>query len=171
MVRESHINTAAWLLGYAVTWLRNFFSTFFQPFFNSRNRNQRNLVTVTVTQTHGERVTHLHSGLVTWLRGYVVTQLFLNFFPTFFSTLVTVTSLTWLRFGLVWSLTGYCNREWTFSFLLKIKIGTCSPREGCEKKSYVHNQETNNNMDKIVVKKWKISWKKLTTIKERCKKG
>ena len=55
---------------------------------------------VTVTQTHGERVTHLHSGLVTWLRGYVVTQLFLNFFPTFFSTLVTVTSLTWLRLRL-----------------------------------------------------------------------
>ena len=68
--------------------------------FNSRNRNQRNLVTVTVTQIHGERVTHLHSGLVTWLRGYVVTQLILNFFPTFFSTLVTVTSLTWLRLRL-----------------------------------------------------------------------
>ena len=29
-----------------------------------------NLVTVTVTETHGERVSLLHSNLVTWLRGY-----------------------------------------------------------------------------------------------------
>merc|ERR1711951_188668 len=87
MVRESHIQTVAWLRGYAVTWLRNFFINFF----NSRSRNQRNLVTVTVTQTHGERVTHLHSSLVTWLRGYVVTQIFQTTFLSNFSTHVTVT--------------------------------------------------------------------------------
>ena len=78
-----------------VTWLRNFFSTFFQPFFNSRNRNQRNLVTVTVTQTHGERVSHLHSSLITWLRGYTIfvkQNVKKNLTVT-----VTVTSVTWLR--------------------------------------------------------------------------
>ena len=85
MVRGFHIYTVAWLRGYAVTWLHKFFQTKFKNFSNrNRNRNQRNLVTVTVTQTHGERVTDLHSGLVTWLRGYVVTQLFVNFFQFFF---------------------------------------------------------------------------------------
>ena len=70
-------------------------------FFNrNRNRNQRNLVTVTVTQTHGERVSHLHSSLVTWLRGYVVTQIFQTTFLSNFSTHVTVTSVTWLRLRL-----------------------------------------------------------------------
>ena len=80
----------------------NFFKQNLNFFFNrNRNRNQRNLVTVTVTQTHGERVAQLQSSLVTWLRGYVVTQLFVNFFPTFFSTVtVTVTSVTWLRLRL-----------------------------------------------------------------------
>ena len=38
-------------------------------------------------------------------------------------------------------------------------------------KSYIHNQVTNNNMDKIVVKKWKNKLKKgWQKIKERCKK-
>ena len=88
MVSESHIYTVVWLRGYAVAQI---FSNKILNFFN-RNRNQRNLVTVTVTQTHGERVAQLQSSLVTWLRGYVVTQLrgyaiffqlFLNFFSTF----------------------------------------------------------------------------------------
>ena len=94
-VTHLHSGLVTWLRGYVVTQL---FVNFFPTFFFNRNRNQRNLVTVTVTQTHGERVTHLHSGLVTWLRGYVVTQLFVNFFPTFFfnrnrnqRNLVTVT--------------------------------------------------------------------------------
>ena len=78
MVREFHIYTVTWLRGYVVTWLRKFCQKNLNPFFNLRNRNQRNLVTVTVTQTHGERVSHLHSSLVTWLRGYVVTQIFSN---------------------------------------------------------------------------------------------
>ena len=83
-------NTAgAWLRGYGYD---NLFTC---------NRNQRNLVTVTVTQTHGERVSHLHSSLVTWLRGYMVTQIFSNQILTFFLTVtVTVTSVTWLRLRL-----------------------------------------------------------------------
>ena len=83
MVRELHIYTIAWLHGYVVTQhFSNFFSNFLYNLHN-RNRNQRNLVTV--TQTHGERVAQLQSSLVTWLRGYVVTQLFFNFFFNFFS--------------------------------------------------------------------------------------
>ena len=72
----------------------NFFKQNVITFFNrNRYRNQRNLVMVTVTQTHGERVTHLHSSLVTRLRGYAT-------FLSIFSTHVTVTSVTWLRLRL-----------------------------------------------------------------------
>ena len=141
----------------------NFFSNFFILFFHFFSTH------VTVTSVtwlrlprHMVRKSLIYT--VAWVRGYA-TFLSINM------RLVIAQIRTTIVGVLVWSSTGYCNREWTFSFLLKIKIGTCSPREGCEKKSYVHNQETNNNMDKIVVKKWKISWKKLTTIKERCKKG
>ena len=88
MVREFHFYTVAWLRGYTIFFKKN------NIFFNcNRNRNQRNLVTV--TQTHGERVSHLQSSLVTWLRGYVVTQIFSNQILTFFLTVtVTVTSVT-----------------------------------------------------------------------------
>ena len=78
-VTHLHSSLVTWLRGYVVTQI--FSNKILNFFFNrNRNRNQRNLVTVTVTQTHGERVTHLHSSLVTWLRGYVVTQLFYQFF-------------------------------------------------------------------------------------------
>ena len=80
-------NTAgAWLRGYGYD---NLFTC---------NRNQRNLVTVTVTQTHGERVSHLHSTLVTWLRGY--TNFSKKKINIFLTVTVTVTSVTWLRLRL-----------------------------------------------------------------------
>ena len=87
MESELRNYTVAWLRGYVVTQLISPpFSNLFSTCVTRLCHNQGNLVTVTVTQTHGERVPHLHCSLVTWLR-----NIFLNFFPPFFSTYVTVT--------------------------------------------------------------------------------